>query len=300
MSGASDGKSKSELARELGVSRASLYYRRKVPEKVEELRLRIEEVMSKNPGYGYRRVALALKINPKRAKRVMKKFILKPARRAKAPRKPQDVGRTQAPYPDILAKICPLEPDLVWASDFTFISFKGTWFFLVTVLDVFSGVPLGFNISRTHDAAFVKEAIRRAIRVAGRLPEWFHSDQGSEYDSYEIASWLEAQKVKVSMSSKASPWRNGSQESFFGRFKVEFGDPDRFETTADFLEALFEHLHYFAHHRIKNRLKMPPAEFRELWFLNTSTGSPQLTSLPPGAPPLRRFAALSLLLLLFE
>ena len=34
--------SKSKLARELGVSRASLYYRRKMPDKDEELRCRIE------------------------------------------------------------------------------------------------------------------------------------------------------------------------------------------------------------------------------------------------------------------
>jgi hypothetical protein len=39
------------------------------------LRKLIEEVMSLNPGYGYRRVALALNMNHKRAKRVMKNSI---------------------------------------------------------------------------------------------------------------------------------------------------------------------------------------------------------------------------------
>lgn len=281
---------KSALARELGVSRASLYYRKKIPKRDEDLRCRIEAVMSEHPGYGYRRVALTLGINAKRAARVMRCYGLKPARRAKPPKKPGDVGRAPVSYPDILSLWCPIEPDLVWASDFTFISFHGVWFYLATVLDVFTGVPLGFNVSRSHDAAFVKEAIRRAIREAGRAPAWFHSDQGSEYDSFEISHWLESMGVRISMTPKSSPWRNGSQESFFGRFKVEFGDPNRFESLSDFLEALYDRLRYFALHRIKNRLRMPPAQFRKKWFRehqvsHTFTAFPQLMSLPPGDPP---------------
>lgn len=41
---------KSKLARELGVSWASLYYRRKMPDKDEELRCRIEAVLMAHPG----------------------------------------------------------------------------------------------------------------------------------------------------------------------------------------------------------------------------------------------------------
>jgi hypothetical protein len=68
------------------------------------------------------------------------------------------------------------------------------------------------------------------------------------------------------MSPNSSPWRNGAQESFFVRFKVEFGDPDRFHSLGEFLEAIYTHIHYFAYGRIKNKLKMTPAEFRENWF----------------------------------
>jgi len=48
----SENGSKTRLAKELGVSRASLYYRHKMPEKDENLRKQIEAVMAKNPGYG--------------------------------------------------------------------------------------------------------------------------------------------------------------------------------------------------------------------------------------------------------
>lgn len=282
---------KSQLARELGISRASLYYKHKMPEKDEALRREIEAVMSNNNGYGSPRVALALGINRKRIARVMKKYGLKPARRCKTPRKPADEGREPLKHPSVLSRFWPIVPDHVWASDFTFISFGGQFIYLCTVIDMFTGEVLGFNISRTHDARFVRLAIERAIKRAGTLPDWFHSDQGSEYASHAVCSWLESQGVSISMNPKGSPWCNGSQESFFGRFKVEFGDFDRFDTLADLLEALYEQLYYFSNIRIKTRLKMSPVQFREKWELQHQQLStithryPQVISLPPDPPP---------------
>jgi len=277
---------KSRLAAELGVSRASLYYRRKMPDKDEALRRQIEAIMAENPGYGSPRVAIALGINEKRAARAMRKFGLRPARRSKTPRKPLDEGREPTGHSNILGKLSPIEPDVVWASDFTYISFRGDFVYLCTVLDVFTGEVLGFNISRRHDASFVRLAIERAIRKTGVVPAWLHSDQGSEYASEEVCAWLRSLGVGISMNPKGSPWCNGSQESFFGRFKVEFGDFDRFETFADLLEALYQQLHYFDSIRIKTKLKMSPAAFRERWQqrreeLSAAIHSfPQVMSLP--------------------
>jgi transposase InsO family protein len=144
-----------------------------------------------------------------------------------------------------------------------------TFVYLCTVIDVFTGEVLGFNISRTHDAGFVRLAIERAIQRTQTLPTWFHSDQGSEYASEYVRSWLTDRSVTISMNPKGSPWCNGSQESFFGRFKVEFGD--------------FE--------RIKSKLKMPPAELRETWAQRQRQLSaaihtyPQVMSLPLANPP---------------
>lgn len=283
--------SKTRLARELCVSRASLYYKPKMPAKDEALRRQIETVMERNPGYGSPRVALALGINEKRAARVMRKFGLKPARRCRTPRKRDDEGREPLAYSNILAKLSPIAPTVVWASDFTFISFREEFIYLCTVIDVFTGEVLGFNISRCHDAKFVRRAIERAIQREGCIPQWFHSDQGSEYASEAVCSWLQAQGVKISMNPKGAPWCNGSQESFFGRFKVEFGDFGRFDTFADLLEALYDQLRYFTHERIKNKLKMAPAQFREQWefkhvkFSTKIHRNSQVISLPPHPPP---------------
>jgi putative transposase len=278
---------KSRLAKELGVSRSSLYYKKKMPAKDEALRREIEQVMLENPAYGSPRVALALGINKKRAARVMKKFGLRPARRCKMPRKQADEGKAPLSYPNVLSMLSPTAPDYVWASDFTFISYKGSFIYLVTVIDVFTGEILGFNISRTHDAAFVRKAIERAHKLTGTLPRWFHSDQGSEYTSAYVRNWLESRGVSISLNPKSSPWCNGSQESLFGRFKVEFGDFQRFDTYAELLEALYNQLSYFTNTRIKTKLKMSPAQFRDKWeqrqreILTLNHRNQQVMSLPP-------------------
>ncbi len=295
---------KSHLAKDLGVSRGSLYYKHKLPLKDDILRREIEAVMARNPGYGSPRVAIALKINEKRAARVMKLFSLKPARRTiKTPYKPNEIGLNTQRRPCILSNLSPTAPNVVWVSDFTFIPFQGQFIYLCTVLDAFTGEVLGFNISRRHDASFVKLAIERAIlKTGGNTPTWFHSDQGSEYASTTISEWLEDMDVIISMNPKGSPWCNGLQESFYGRFKVEFGHVARFETLADLLEALYEHLSYFSNVRIKTKLRMSPADFRIQWEINNTelqrilsfTGNPQLSTgyeSPPGPPSCCPFGA---------
>jgi transposase InsO family protein len=275
---------KARLARELGVSRSSLYYRPKRPAWDEALRQEIVALMAENPGYGSPRVALALRINRKRASRVMRKFGLKPSRRAKTPRKPGDQGRAPLSVPNILKQLSPIVPNCIWVSDFTYVRFRSTFVYLCTVLDLFTGEVLGSNIGLRHAAAFVWISIRRAVQAAGGFPAWFHSDQGSEYAAEQVQAWLIAHGTQISMSPKQSPWWNGSQESFFGRFKVEFGDVDRFETLADLVEALYRQLSYHSNVRIKSALRMSPAQFRKEWDRRYAALAPP----PRGSPPQAR------------
>ncbi len=288
---ASASSNKAQAARELGVSRSSLYYLRKLPCKDDELRREIEALMKVHPGYGYRRMAIALGVNHKRVQRVMQKYHLKPLRRAKMPKKEADLGKPARECPDTLSRFCPCVPNEVWISDFTFIRFQGRFIYLATVLDGFTGEVLGSDISLRHDASFVLTAIQRARQKEETLPGWFHSDQGSEFDSEAVAGWLIKNGTRISMSPKSSPWRNGAQESFFGRFKVEFGDFERFDTLGELVEALYLHLAYFSAVRIKNRLKMSPRAFREQWEARIQQALPTITRIstgyesPPQTPP---------------
>src|SRR3990170_6606154 len=86
--------SKTQLAKKLGVSRSSLYYKAKRNQHDKEMKQQILIVLGMNPSYGHKRIALEFGLNKKRIRRVMKKFGIKPyRRRAKKFRKKDDEGR---------------------------------------------------------------------------------------------------------------------------------------------------------------------------------------------------------------
>ena len=162
-------------------------------------------MMYENPGYGLPRIAMAFGINKKRAARVKKKFGLRPARRAQTPRKPDDIGRETEAVSHVLATLSPIAPDTVWASDFTFIEYGRKFIYLSSVIDVFTGEVLGFNIRRSDDARFVRLAIERAIQRTSVPPVWCHFDPGSEHASALVLNWLQVLGVTISMNPKGCP-----------------------------------------------------------------------------------------------
>ena len=78
--------------------------------------------------------------------------------------------------------------------------------------------------------------------------------------------YLEKHGVQISVSDVASPWQNGFVESFYGRFKHEMGNVDRFDTVGEMIEAIYQHIHYYNHSRIHTALKLPPAVYAARTF----------------------------------
>ena len=256
---------KTEIAKKLNISRASLYYERKIPVKDWELKQKIEAVLHNYPSYGHRRIALALKINKKRIKRVMKKFGIKPyRRRPKKPRKIEDENKKPAPYKNLLLSMSfPDTPHRVWVMDFTYLWFRGVFLYLATVMDLFTRRIVGWYVLNTHTTALVKGAFISALLTVSRGPNVSHSDQGSEYAAEEFIQLVEAVGTTVSMSRKASPWKNGYQESFYSQFKIDLGDPSRFETTGELIAAIAQTINWYNTARIHTALKMSPMAFAQ-------------------------------------
>ena len=220
-------KSKKELAKELGISRQSLNYKPKLPEKDLKLKAEIERVMDKHRAYGHKRIALEMGINKKRVLRVMKLFGLKPQRRRKRPKKSQDVGKEPAVIPNLVQGISIDAPNKVWVSDFTYLPYQGKFLYLATLEDVFTRQIVGWEVSTRHNADLVAQAMLHALEYYP-APEIAHSDQGSEYRSKKYLNLLRSFNIEPSMSEKASPWQNGHKESFYSGFKLELGHPESY------------------------------------------------------------------------
>lgn len=253
--------SKSAVAREMNVSRSSLYYKKKLPEKDLVLKSRIEKVMSTHKAYGHRRIAWELGVNKKKVLRVMKIFGLKPKRRRKKkPEKPQDTGAMPMPIPNLLVGLAITAPNQVWVTDFTYLPYFGRFVYLATIEDVFTRQIIGWQLSVRHNAELVFEALLDALS-RNKKPGIVHSDQGSEYRSDLFLKFLEAEKIAPSMSEKASPWQNGYKESFYSGFKLEFGHPENYPTVGELIEAIAQQIFYYNNKRIHSALKCPPAVF---------------------------------------
>ena len=259
---------KTYLAASLGVSRSSLYYHAKRPALDLEIKSQIESVMVEYPSYGHKRVAMELKLNKKRIRRVMKLFNLKPyRRRVRKPTKKDDLNKSPTKYQNLIKYFCPIRPNIVWVSDFTYIEFQGRFIYLATVMDLYTREIIGWNISRFHNKELVIGALLNALTNSNSPPIYIHSDQGSEYDSNDYTKLCESNHIKVSMSRKATPGENAFQESFYSTFKVDLGRADRFDTLGELIEALHLQIHKYNNKRIHTKLKMSPRQFREQYIL---------------------------------
>lgn len=256
---------KKALATQMGVSRSTLYYKPKQPLKDATTKKEIEAVMKNNRAYGQRRVAIALKMNKKKAGRVMRLFHLRPAlRRRSKPYKPDDIGNPAQNKENILKRLCPLHANIVWAGDFTYFWFAGCFWYLATVIDVFTREIIGWHVGNHHTTALIVQAFKDAVKRTEKTPRWFHSDQGSEYVSGVYEALLIGHGVIPSCSKKGSPWQNGFQESFYNNFKLELGKISRFTTVGELIEAIHGQINYYNERRIHLSIKMSPVTFRKL------------------------------------
>lgn len=153
-----------------------------------------------------------------------------------------------------------IPPYYIWCSDFTYIPFKNSFLYLATIIDLSTRQLLAFSIAKSHNSSLIINTINKALSLFPK-PHIFHSDQGSEFMSSDCISTLQHHNINISVSAKASPWQNGYNESFFARFKLEFGDFNRFDSLSQLLEEIYHHLHYYNNFRIHSALKMPPAVY---------------------------------------
>lgn len=265
---------KSKALEFLRIPRASFYYQSILEEKDKKLKTEIENVWTKHPGYGGERLAIELQINEKRIRRVMKKFGLRAPRGRKRPRKSRwnDNGTIA---PNLLVSLFPLFKNHVWVTDFTYLKWRNRWVYVATVVDLFTREVLGVSIKTCRGAILVTEALLNAL-LDNPPPSIVHSDQGSEYKAKLFKSVLDEFKILPSMSKKKSPWQNGYQESFYGNWKVDIGDVNRFHTLGELTAEIYRSIYYYNNERIHTSLGTAPRKFARQSQINYNQSQEKL------------------------
>ena len=253
------------VAQCMHVSSKNIYHQSKMFARDLVVKDKIEDNFKTNPAYGHRRLAMDLKMNKKKILRVMHAFNLKPPR-LWYQRKyiTQSDAIYQDQYTNLLKDTERTKYTIgdVWSSDLTYIKFQEKFIYLAVIQDIVSKEIIAFNLSNHHDADVVVKTVKEAMLKTKKPPMIFHSDRGREFLSEQCITYLENLKVKISVSDPGSPWQNSWSESFFSRFKMEFGSFNRFETLGELIENIFEYISYYNNTRIQIKLKMSPLQFK--------------------------------------
>lgn len=251
---------KSKLCEFFGIDRSTPYKPNTQLVLDFELAEQIREVLVANPFYGHRRVADELHIGKNRARRVMRLADIPPPKRRKKYTKASG-GSKPAP-PNLLKELSLVAkyPHHIWAADFTYFWFQGRFYYLATVIDLYSRQIVGWSLGTHHNADLITAALMDAVSHY-QPPAIAHNDRGSEYLSRHYQTICDSLEIAASASAPGSPWENGFQESFYNNFKLELGDISQLADASRLHEAIALQLHYYNNRRIHTALHMSPVAY---------------------------------------
>jgi putative transposase len=206
----------------LSLARSSYYYqgRGEQAENARVMRL-IDDVFTRHPYYGSRRIAAVLRrqgevVNRKRVQRLMRVMGLDAI--SPGPKLSQAHPEHRV-YPSLLRNVPIVRPNQVWSTDITYIRLRHGFVYLVAILDWFSRYVLSWELSTSLETAFCLTALERALQQA--KPDIFNSDQGSQFTSLACTSVLEAAGIAISMDGRGRVFDNIFVERLWRSVKYE-------------------------------------------------------------------------------
>ncbi len=156
-------------------------------------------------------------------------------------------------------------PNLLWVSDFTYVSTWAGFVYVAFVIDTFANRIVGWRVSRSAKTDFVLDALeqalydRRPVRKAGLV---HHSDRGVQYVSIRYTERLAEAGIEPSVGSVGDSYDNALAETINGLYKTELIHKRGPWRTMEAVEiATLEWVDWFNQRRILEPIgNIPPAE----------------------------------------
>ena len=209
----------------LGMSRSAFYYKQKpISKKKKTLLDSIDKIYTKWPFFGARKIVVVLALTyqivvGRRKVGTMMKMLgleaIRPKQHLSMPNKEHKI------YPYRLRGLKIDRPNMVWSSDITYIKLNGGKFvYLVAVIDWYSRRVLSYRISRNLGGSFCRDALKSAIKKYGK-PEYFNTDQGSQFTEKQFVAILEDAGITISMDGRGRMFDNIFVERLWRSVKYE-------------------------------------------------------------------------------
>ena len=115
-------------------------------------------------------------------------------------------------------------PNLLWLSDFTYVSTWSGFVYVAFVIDAYARRIVGWRVSRTAHANFVLDALEQALherRPTHRAGLVHHPDRGAQYVSIRYTERLAEAGIEPSVGSVGDSYDNALAETINGLYKAE-------------------------------------------------------------------------------
>jgi transposase InsO family protein len=192
------------------------------------VRARVVELALAHGRYGYRTITSLLRqegwiINKKRVERIWRQEGLKVPKRHK-PRRRLWLADGSC------VRLRPQRKNHVWAYDFVMgWTHDGRKIRFLTIIDEYTREALAIVVGRKLGSEDVLATLTELF-VSRGVPEHIRSDNGSEFTATEVRQWLANLGVRTLYIEPGSPWENGYNESFNGKFRDELLNSEIFDT----------------------------------------------------------------------
>jgi len=132
------------------------------------------------------------------------------------------VGKPSVLIPNLLKRqFTATRPNVAWVTDITYVRTWQGWLYLAVVMDLFSGMIVGWAAGPTIHRELVLNAVLKAVRRRRPRRTLIHSDQGTQDGSDAWRRFCRSNRLEPSMSRKGNCWDNAGAESFFSSLKKE-------------------------------------------------------------------------------
>jgi putative transposase len=197
--------------------------------------------------------------------RLMRQMGLRGVVRGKAVK--TTIANPAAPCPDdhVNRQFTASRPNLLWVSDFTYVSTWAGFVYVAFVIDTFARRIVGWRASRSAHTDFVLDALEQALhgrRPARQAGLVHHSDRGTQYVSIRYTERLAEAGIEPSVGSVGDSYDNALAETINGLYKAEVihrrGPWRSFEAVE---MATLEWVDWFNNRRLLEPIgNIPPAE----------------------------------------
>lgn len=200
----------------------------------------IYEKSSQN--YGARRIKVELeeldiKVSAERVTKVMKELGIESMRGGSKKEYLKQLAREKKNL--IIDKPKPIAPNLVWASDVTYIKYKELFYYLCVIQDQYSRKIIAHHISTVHSTQLITTTFHKANRTREISDQLiFHSDRGTQYTSKTFRDLLRKHGIEQSFSKPYNPYNNSTVESFFSTLKKEEIYRKKYNSEKQLLESV--------------------------------------------------------------